>query len=76
MFSRRLGQLESAAPAVVLLFRIAIWLSAGNYGLLGRQRQFELVRNTAVGLRKTTVGGQVSVLNREKMRRWHSRLAT
>jgi len=34
-------------------------LSAGNYGALGRERQFELVRNTAVGLSKTTVGGRV-----------------
>jgi hypothetical protein len=67
MFSRRLGQLEGAAPAVVPLLRIALCLSAGNYGLLRRERQFELVRNTAVGLRKTTVGGRVSVLNREKM---------
>ncbi len=67
MFSRRLGQLEGAAPAVVLLFRIARCLSAGNYGLLGRERQFELVRNIAVGLSKTTVAGRVSVLNRAKM---------
>lgn len=67
MFSRRLGQLEGAAPAVVLLFRIGRCLSAGNYGLLGRERQFELVRNTAVGRRKTTVFGQVSLLNHAKM---------
>ena len=67
MFSRRLGQLEGAAPVVALLFRIARCLSAGNYGLLGRERQFELVRNTAVGRRKTTVFGQVSLLNRAKM---------
>jgi len=28
-------------------------------GRLGWERQFELVRNTAVDLRKTTVGGRV-----------------
>jgi hypothetical protein len=33
----------------------------------GRERQFELVRNTAVGLRKTTAARRVSVLNRAKM---------
>lgn len=49
------------------LFRTVLCLSAGNYGLLGRERQFELVRNTAVGQRKTTVFGQVSLLNRAKM---------
>src|SRR5580692_7218463 len=36
-------------------------------GWVRRERQFELVRNTAVGLRKTTVAGRVSVLNRAKM---------
>lgn len=43
--------------------------NAGNYGARERERQFEVVRKTAVGLRKTTVAGQVSVLNRAKMER-------
>ena len=33
LFSRRLGQLEGAAPDGVLLFRIGLCLSAGNYGV-------------------------------------------
>ena len=36
-------------------------------GWVRRERQFELVRKTAVGLRKTTVAGRVSVLNRAKI---------
>ena len=54
-------------PAAARLFQIALCLSAGNYGAVGGGRQFELVRNTAVRLRKTTGAGRVSVLNREKM---------